>query len=222
MQCLVHNLGARIIDWRVHLHRRAWRDTLKTFIPWFTKCTIFTKFRHLSHIDMNAVGSLKINKWHICLYTHRGSLHFKPSSVLGFNGRFNGVKKSDRWSVLGLLHKRPFCGSLRLRMARKSLYCERLKHQPFWQAYRAHTATSAWSLQWPRGWQMMSLWTWACAPARGLWSARFLIKNQLLGFVSYWNLMQYLEGVSGEWPCTKCICRYVQHPIFIVSEHLYM
>lgn len=32
-----------------------------------------------------------------------------------------------------------------------SLYCERLKPQPFWQAYRAHTATSAWSLQWPRG-----------------------------------------------------------------------
>lgn len=92
VQCLVDNLDAWIIDWHMYLHGRAWRDTLKTFIPWFTKCTILTKFRHLSHIDMSAVGSLIINKWHICSYTHHGSLHFKPSSVVGFNGRLNGVE----------------------------------------------------------------------------------------------------------------------------------
>lgn len=38
---------------------------------------------------------------------------------------------------------------------------------------------------------------------RRLQSAHFLTKNQRLDEVSYWNLMQYLEGVSGEWPCTK-------------------
>lgn len=44
---------------------------------------------------MNAVGSLKINKWHISSYTHHGPLHFKPLPMVGFNERFNVVEKSD-------------------------------------------------------------------------------------------------------------------------------
>lgn len=53
-----------------------------------------------------------------------------------------------------------------------------------------------------------------------LWSGRFMIKNQHLDSVSHSNCMQYLAGISGEWPCTKNgTCRYVQHQVFTVLKH---
>lgn len=44
-----------------------------------------------SNIDMNAVGNLKINKWHVGSYSHLCT----SSPAVGFNGRFKVVENSD-------------------------------------------------------------------------------------------------------------------------------
>lgn len=154
---------------------------------------------------MNAAGSLKINKWHTGWYTHRGSLHFKLSPTAGFNGRLNAVEKSDGWLVLGLPHEWPFLGSLRLGMVSKPLSLKRMKHQPFWQVHGVHVATSVWNLQWPPrvADESAPLWIWSLHTTREALEWCLLIKNQDLDFISYFNHMQYLEGVSGEWPMHK-------------------
>lgn len=44
-----------------------------------------------------------------------------------------------------------------------------------------------------------------CIAARRLWKGPIQVQSQHLHFVSYSNHMQYLEDVSGEWPCTKTV-----------------
>lgn len=153
---------------------------------------------------MNTVGSLKINKWHISLYTHCGPLHFKPSPMVGFNERFNVVEKSDGWQVLALSREWPFHGSEPGDGEQTSSFKENYK-----------TPTILTGIQGVNSHICMQFAVTLCVaddntvdlvpahqPGR-LWRSHFLIKNQHLDFVSYSNCMQYLGGVSGEWPCTK-------------------
>lgn len=75
-QCLVRNLGALVIDWHVHCREEPGEIHLKSLFIDLQYVQYLQNLGIKSHIDVNAVGSLKINKWHVGSYTHRGSLHF--------------------------------------------------------------------------------------------------------------------------------------------------
>lgn len=88
--------------------------------------------------------------------------------MVSFNGEFNVVEKSDGWPVLDLAHDWSFPGSPRLGMVSTLVSFSRIKHKPFWQAHRMHTATSVLSAVTP--WvvdESALLWTWSLDTSQG-------------------------------------------------------